>query len=275
MDECVKTTKRTLAGHRFDRIIDPCVGPATYLDSIRKYFRGVEISCSDIDPQESWIEQRDFLENPHFEEAPKERILTFCNPPFGGLVLSDAFIRNVLKFSQAAAFIIPRSYMNRDHSYSLAEDDCWRIIEEVELPADIFTVNGKPFSWKCILQIWWRGDSPRRNTAPQQIEATRGYSLVTAKTSRVVPDLWIVKMGAKAGKVAIGKGSRNSRWGVKISRVAFKKSVHKARIRDLINHCGGFKTCGSRNSLNRADVTSRLNILMDYFSETNEGALVC
>jgi len=268
MEACVETVKETFAGERFDTIIDPCVGPATYLPFIRKNFRSVsDIRCSDIDPKEEWIEQRDFLKDPHFTEQPDKKILTFCNPPFGGLKLSNGFISNVLQFSDAAAFIIPHSYKNHDRTLTLAKDLCWRIVREIDLPEEIFTVNGKPFAWKCILQIWKRGTSPRRQGRLE--EATpNGYKIVSAPTSKEGAHLWMHTLGDKAGKIGT-KGSRGSRWGLKFKLPHFKTHESKQRMRLLINNCGGFSTYGSRSRISRPDVVRRLNVLVDYFVTTN------
>lgn len=270
MEACVETVKETFAGERFDTIIDPCVGPATYLPFIQKNFRSAKhIRCSDIDPKEEWIEQRDFLKDPHFTEQPEQKILTFCNPPFGGLKLSDAFIHNVLQFSDAAAFIIPCSYKNHDKTYLLAEDPCWRIVREIDLPEKIFTVNGEPFGWKCILQIWKRGAEPRRRQQSTNEEQTpNGYKIISAKKSREGADFWMQTLGVKAGKIG-PKGTRGSKWGLKFDLPRFK-GEKRQKMRLLIDNCAGFETYGSRARINRLDVVRRVNILVDYFVSTNE-----
>lgn len=264
MEQCVEIVKNILQGEHFDTIIDPCVGPAHYADILQKHFRNATHVYSDVDPKYDWIEKRDFLKRPHYTVPPKgNKVLTFANPPFENLKSSDAFIRTALKFSSAAAFIIPNIYRKHKRPYELVDDYC-QIVHEVDLPANIFTVNGRPHRWKCILQIWRRLDTPRKPIS-YSIEEPRGYELVT-KCAKNRPNLWLHAMGKHSGTAleqGESIGSPDTKWGFKSPLFISNKEM----LRNMINGCCNFSATGSRRTLDKNEVIQKVNILVDYITQ--------
>jgi hypothetical protein len=273
---CISTTKQVLQGESFDVVLDPCVGPAHYSNDLKKHFRSAKHIYSDIDPKFEWIEKRDFIENPHYTFRPKSKILTVCNPPFGGLKLSDAFIKNALVFSDAAAFVIPHSYTNHERTYQLTNgDDHWRIIHEVELPENMFTVNGEDFRWKCILQIWKRGttsrlemSSTRKASQEQEFPTPNHYEVKSGKKAHSA-DLWMVTCGKRAGTI-LEERERKPANPLAIKSPILKSKEMREKVRRLVNVVNTkIPSRGSRTLIHQKDYIPHLNKIFQYVVETN------
>lgn len=242
------------------------------------------MTFSDIDPKHDWIDKRDFIKNPHLTRRPRhEKILVIANPPFGGLCMSDVFLRNTFRFAHATAFLIPDIYRKHERGHELAQDPLWQVLYEEKLPENIFTVNGKPFAWKCILQIWIHNDDipdiPTNHIQNKQIEPL-GYQLIQKNVHN--PDMWLIRRGRDAGTILEPgtKGrSKNSKWGIKldVEWLMRKCSVGKSSVRSTtkirgkirgkirevfrqyVNHVIKMEAYGSRNCLDYHRTVSALN----------------
>lgn len=278
MAECVRHTKLNLPDIQFDQIIDPCAGNVPEYKAVRKYFPNVPVVYSDIDPKKRFVEKRDFIKNPHFTSRPDRSILTICNPPFGGgNKLVRRFMSNALRFSKAAAFIIPTAFMNHHNCYTkniVRGDQHWRIIHEIRLRPDIFTVNGDSFSWACVFQIWLRMDTPRAPLSPTPV-SNQFQRIGRRDPEDPTINMFLCNDGSNAGQmfergVKDGKRkvqrSQHTHWRLKPRSIYFKSRKHRDLLRKMINaNCAQFMITGHQKChINVHDAVPRLDALTEH-----------
>lgn len=195
--------------------------------------------------------------------------MTYANPPFGvgNNKLAKAFIKNALRFSKACAFIVPMAFKNHRITYrDLSRNDTrWRIVHEVDLPADIFTVNGKPYKWACVLQIWLHGD-PRNNGVNAPV--SQGYIVDSSRTSESPFDMQLCADGGRAGKM-VREGqirSRSTHWQLSFDSEVFQDEDARNTLRGIVNDSSHlFNVTGfGKYHINKYDAIPKLNIMVEY-----------
>ena len=131
----------------FDNVIEPSAGTGVIYDLLPEHNRyGV-----DIDPKREDLIKDDFFDH----SFPTGNNIVIGNPPFGrkGSMAIDFFNR-CAKFSDTIAFILPKGFArvlthkNLNPEFGLY----WSCI----LPENAFIHNDRPYSVKCVAQIWSR-----------------------------------------------------------------------------------------------------------------------
>ncbi|MDQ1701036.1 MAG: adenine-specific DNA-methyltransferase [Frankiaceae bacterium] len=150
---CVDFADRLLRFETFARFVEPSAGDGSFLDLLPADRRiGI-----DIDPRAPGVVAADFLT--WRPPAAPGRVLTIGNPPFGQrAVLAVDFVEAACVFSDAVAFILPRSF----NKYTFAN----RVPRDFALlgsfDCDEFrAVDGRPRTVKAVFQVWQRGTEPR------------------------------------------------------------------------------------------------------------------
>ena len=145
-------TKRDLAQQYFDIVIERYGKDVRYLEpsaGTGAFLRDdVTIDACDIEPKhEQVIEILDFLElNLHHNDY-----VTIGNPPF---TIDVQFFNHAAKFSNAVAFIIPRSW--RKASVVNRLDPFFHLVHDEDCPANSFILDDKEWDVSTCFQIWER-----------------------------------------------------------------------------------------------------------------------
>ena len=122
---------------RYDCVIEPSAGSGVFLDAIDHPFKiGLDIA-----PQHAEVLRQDWLK---YEICPSyASVLVVGNPPYGQYHrLSTAFLKYAFTFMnvRTIAFILPNVY--RKHTRQRIIPPEWRIVSQMELPRNSFTLNG-------------------------------------------------------------------------------------------------------------------------------------
>lgn len=136
----------------FDLVVEPSAGNGRILDHLPINNRvGL-----DIHPEREDITKQDFFtyqppSNPLLFEVPK--VLTIGNPPFGrSSKLAVEFFKHAATFSQAIAFIVPRSWEKYSLHRRLPSD--WDLYWHSILPDASFTFKDEDYPVRCTAQLW-------------------------------------------------------------------------------------------------------------------------
>jgi hypothetical protein len=111
----------------------------------------------DLEPKAQGIIQLDF-----FEWKPSDSLKTYTlgNPPFGkNSNLAVKFFNHAAKFSDAIAFVLPRTF--RKASIINRLDKHFHLIYEETVPDNSFIFNNKDYNVWCCAQIWVRKEQAR------------------------------------------------------------------------------------------------------------------
>ena len=136
----------------FDYVIEPSAGNGRILDYLPKHNRvGL-----DIHPEREDIIKQDFFKyqppsNPL--ELQVSKVITIGNPPFGrSSKLAVEFFKHASTFSQAIAFIVPRSWEKHSLHKRLPSD--WDLYWHAILPDASFTFKDQDYPVRCTAQLW-------------------------------------------------------------------------------------------------------------------------
>lgn len=143
---CVDFTKRYLSFDSFQYVLEPSAGDGVFGRLLPETKR----ICIDIHPRSEIVEKCDFLRwHPPLLHGP---ILTIGNPPFGQrAALAVKFFERACTFSDAVAFILPRSF--RKHTFLNRIDPMFHLAGQFD--CDSFrTPDGEPLSVKSVFQVW-------------------------------------------------------------------------------------------------------------------------
>ncbi len=155
---CVDYADRLLGFGGYAHFVEPSAGDGVFLELLPADRRvGV-----DIDPRAGGVVAADFLtwEPP----GTAGRVLTIGNPPFGQrAALAIDFLNAACAFSDAVAFILPRSF----NKYTFAN----RVPRAFHLlggfDCDEFrAVDGRAHRVKAVFQVWERRESQRPLVLP-------------------------------------------------------------------------------------------------------------
>lgn len=118
----------------------------------------------DIEPTNDFIIKNDFLEQDIKTFLPDdnyERVF-IGNPPFGKRSkLAIDFVNKSFEYGNYVAFILPiqfRKYLTQNKIKKEA-----KLISDINLPKNSFTVFEKDYNLRCCFQIWYTGSQPYKN----------------------------------------------------------------------------------------------------------------
>jgi predicted RNA methylase len=150
---CVEFAQKLLEWKQYDHIIEPSAGDGVFLRLLPKARRiGLDIA-----PRAPEIERADYLKwTPPLLSGP---MLTIGNPPFGQrAALAVAFLHKACQYSEAVAFILPRSFNKYTFQNRVHANFHLRGSLECE---DFLTSDGDQRTVKTVFQVWERSDVPR------------------------------------------------------------------------------------------------------------------
>lgn len=179
---------------KHDCIIEPSAGSGAFSNKING------IHAFDLLPEDLNIIQADWLKLDKTQFNKFNNILVIGNPPFGTSgSLAYSFIVESMKFSNTVAFILPKGFKKESMKNRIPLN--FSLTEEIDLPKDSFTLEGKDYSVPCVFQIWEKTESLRskilyRNT-------TELFKFVKKEHA----DFRIQRVGGKAGKASIDTNS--------------------------------------------------------------------
>jgi hypothetical protein len=144
----------------------------------------------DLDPKIVGIIKTDFFD----VKLSKSNILTIGNPPFGkNSSLAVSFFNHAATFSEAIAFILPRTFrkpsiVNRLHP-------SFHIIHDEILPDNSFIHEGNPYDVPCVFQIWeWKQNVRKKITTLSKCE---DFEFTTNDNANIA----VQRVGVNAGRI--------------------------------------------------------------------------
>lgn len=185
----VKRIEHNLLRFQRTRIIEPSAGTGAFL---RKLPLGSE--GYDIDPKAPGIRQGDFLALPLSLDDP---LLVIGNPPFGkNASMAIKFFNRAAQAASVIAFIVPRTFQKVSVQNRL--DLSFHLVDEMPVPKDAFTFEGKRKHVPAVFQIWVKKDVRRQKIALPKAHADFEF-LRAGKANKAT--FAIQRVGANAGKV--------------------------------------------------------------------------
>jgi hypothetical protein len=212
---CVDFAAAMLGFERFALLVDPSGGRGAFL-TLLPADRRIAV---DLRPQHPEIRRGDFLSwSPPRACGPT---LTIGNPPFGQrAALAMAFIARAAAYSDAIAFVLPRSFnkytfQNRIPAafHLLGSFDCDEFCHE----------DGRPATVRAVFQVWERRTYPRLRVEPDESHPHfamrhRHLSRTTAEQLACVRrefDFAIAQVGRDFRPKDADEVSRGSHWFIK------------------------------------------------------------
>jgi hypothetical protein len=182
--------KTTLDLESADILLEPSAGSGSFyniMDSKKRV--GL-----DLEPKSAGIIQQDFFT---WTPDPASKVITIGNPPFGkNSSLAVKFFNHAATFSDAIAFIIPRTFRKTSIINRLSRD--FHLVYDSTSPENSFIFNNKPYDVWCCAQIWVR------KTTNRPVISTYSLSDVAQWFEIVEPDqadFAIQRVGGRAGQI--------------------------------------------------------------------------
>ena len=151
--ECVKSLLNVLPelGYSECSFLEPSAGGGSFLEAARFFEK--DVIGYDIDPKREDIYYADFLNDDLLNLPSREDLVIIGNPPFGKRSqLAVDFINRGFKYSDTIAFVLPVQfikYLTQKRIVSGA-----RLVYQELLAPQSFTYLDKPYSVRCVFQIW-------------------------------------------------------------------------------------------------------------------------
>ena len=182
----------------YDTVLEPSAGSGSFYDLLDARRVGL-----DLDPRYPGVQQQNFYD--YVAPIPHGNILTIGNPPFGKNA-SDAvkFFNHSAKFSQAIAFVLPRTFRKASIINRLDED--FHLIFDETVPDGSFIHDDKPYDVWCTMQIWVRKDIKRAKIEVKKLSDARDYWEIVEPN---LADFCVQRVGGRAGQVRTEIGFRN------------------------------------------------------------------
>jgi hypothetical protein len=157
---CVTFAASVLAFEDFELFVEPSAGGGSFL-RLLPADRRIGI---DLEPRDGEIARADFLQ---WEPPPVSGpILTIGNPPFGQrAALAMEFLARACTFSEAVAFILPRSF--NKYTFQDRVDPRFHLLGGFDCDG-FHDLNGDTRAIKAVFQVWSRGHQDR----PLTVHAT-------------------------------------------------------------------------------------------------------
>lgn len=183
---CVGFLRNTLGIESY-YVIEPSAGGGSFSSLL-------DCLAMDLVPEKEDIIQKDFFE--WNSKGLPDKLLLLGNPPFGSAnSLSKAFISHGIKEGVSTiAFVLPNTF--RKYTTQKVFPSDWKLIGEMELPSQSFTLQGRDYHVPCVFQVWScveDGDDLREIKGR---EYTNDFSFVRKNAN---PDLFI--FGAAPSKI--------------------------------------------------------------------------
>lgn len=150
---CVEFAQKLLDWKLYEHIIEPSAGDGAFLRLLPEDRRiGL-----DIEPGDPEIARADYLRwTPPLMCGP---LLTIGNPPFGQrAALAVAFLQKACQYSDAVAFILPRSF--NKYTFQNRVDANFHLRGSLDCE-DFLTTDGDKRTVKTVFQVWEQSDVPR------------------------------------------------------------------------------------------------------------------
>lgn len=155
--------------------VEPSAGEGAFLDAANSC--GYSIRGYDIDPQDERVIYNDFLSTP-ISGVNRDSTVILGNPPFGKRArLALSFINKAFDYVDTVAFIVPNTCERYLTQKNIRVDA--RLVYSEKLEPNIFTLQGKSCSIRCVFQVWTLregGDDVRIRQAPP----TKHHDFTTA-----------------------------------------------------------------------------------------------
>jgi hypothetical protein len=155
---CVDFTDLRLPLDGFDLMVEPSAGRGAFLTLLPAHKR----LALDIDPGHPEVRRGDFLE----WDAPTDRgrTLTIGNPPFGQRgALAMAFIVRAAAYSDAFAFVLPRSF--NKYTFQNRVPTSFHLVDSFDCD-DFYGEDGSAKRVRAVFQVWERRGDPRPRLRP-------------------------------------------------------------------------------------------------------------
>ncbi len=152
-ERCVQFTDKLLGLDNFSCIVEPSAGDGVFLDLLPSD-RRVGL---DLDPRAPGVHRVDFLG--WVPPILAESVLTIGNPPFGQrAALAVAFVKKACEFSDAVAFILPRSF--NKYTFQNRVPVNFHLVDSFDCD-DFLQPDGSRYPVQAVFQVWERRDAAR------------------------------------------------------------------------------------------------------------------
>lgn len=142
---CYTTFKKYIPKN--SHIIEPSAGSGSFLNIIEEEKTGF-----DIRPEHDDIICLDFLNN-DISSYIKPNSVFLGNPPFGKKSkLAIQFLNKCLEYSDYVGFIVPIQFRKWSVQSNIKEES--KLLLDIDLPLDSFTIGDKSYDVACCFQIW-------------------------------------------------------------------------------------------------------------------------
>lgn len=173
----------------YDCIIEPSAGNGAFSNKIKNCY------AFDLKPENEKIIQADWFTLDKIFTKDFNKVLVIGNPPFGNNGnLAIEFIKQSAKIANTIAFILPRSFKKDSIKNKLPLN--YKLVKEIDLPKNSFTLNGEDYDVSCVFQIWIKTDIPREKNVKKK---TSDLFQFTIKDKA---DFRIQRVGGNAGKAS-------------------------------------------------------------------------
>jgi hypothetical protein len=183
--------KRTINYDDFNYYLEPSAGSGSFynlLDPVKRI--GV-----DLDPKVAGVIHSDFLK--WIPDTSITKILTIGNPPFGkNANLAVKFFNHSAKFSDAIAFIVPKTF--RKTSLAKRLDSRFAMVLDIDVPEYSFIFEGSPYDVWCCAQIWVKGPMFRGSDKTYRLSEIEEFISITTPEDS---DFCVQRVGGKAGLI--------------------------------------------------------------------------
>jgi len=148
----------------------------------------------DLEPKHAGIIQQDFFT---WAPADTERVITIGNPPFGkNSSLAVKFFNHAASFSDAIAFIIPRTFRKTSIINRLSRD--FHLVYDSTSPDNSFIFNDKPYDVWCCAQIWVRKPTNRAVIPTYKLSDVKEWFEIVEP---IDADFAVQRVGGRAGQI--------------------------------------------------------------------------
>lgn len=155
--ECIEHFSKVSSDLGYSKVsfLEPSAGGGSFLDAA--YSHNYKAIGADIEPQRDDIEYANFIEDDLadvFTDLPdKSELVVIGNPPFGKRSrLALEFINKSFNYADTVAFVLPIQFMKYLTMKNI-DKEAKLVINEIIDP-DSFTFEGKPYSVRCVFQVW-------------------------------------------------------------------------------------------------------------------------
>lgn len=268
-DECVRSLLSHVVASE-TAFVEPAAGAGVFVDALVSAGVGTSgVVAMDVQPSaHPAVEERDF-----FEWKPPS-LCVFGNPPFGkNASLAAKFFNRAAEFSDAIAFVVPRSFLKPAVENRL--DLRFEKVEQFSLPQPAFEFEGEDRSVPTVWQVWRRIPGGRKRL---KVAAPTDFGRVSfERPGSDLTTVLVQRVGQRAGRCywdpedweRYGE-SRNYHWVL----VDGLTAEERGRLEDA---AAGFESIAGKGdsagmaSLTRAEVAGHVNGLLSARAPRKSG----